>query len=123
MPSKKLSPCPNRPNCVSSEATAGRHFIEPYVLAVDTHQAWQVLQTLIADLPRTAVRIANDTYIHAESKSRLFGFVDDVEFLLQPKKNQIAIRSASRTGYSDLGVNRKRLEILRRKLQTLNVIR
>ena len=123
MPTKKLSPCPNRPNCVSSEADDDRHFIEPYVLAVDTHQAWQVLQTLIADLPRTTVRIANDTYIHAKSKSRLFGFVDDVEFLLQPEKNRIAIRSASRTGYSDLGVNRKRLEEIRRMLHSRAVIR
>lgn len=123
MPTKKLSPCPDRPNCVSSEAGAGPQYIEPFIPAVEPARAWQALRAILADLPRTVIKTADQTYIHAESKSRWFGFVDDVEFLLQPGANRIAIRSASRTGYSDLGVNRKRLEIIRKMLRTRKVIR
>lgn len=123
MPTKKLSPCPERPNCVSSEAGPGGHFIEPFIPSVDPHKAWLVLKAVVAKLPRTVIRTSDNVYLHAESKSRLFGFADDVEFLLQPGANRIAIRSASRTGYSDLGVNRKRLEIIRKMLQARKVIR
>lgn len=117
-----LSPCPRWPNCVSSEGVAGRHFIEPYILSVDSKRAWQELKAVIEELPRTSIKTINDQYLHAESKSRLLGFVDDVEFLLLSEENWIAIRSASRTGLNDLGVNRRRLEIIRKILQERKVI-
>ena len=120
---KNLAPCPNRPNCVSSEARPGRNFIEPYIPIVDPHRAWKELTKVVSDLPRTIIKISDEFYLHAESKSRFFGFIDDIEFRLQPEENRIAVRSASRTGYSDLGVNRKRIEFIRKNLKSRRVIR
>jgi uncharacterized protein (DUF1499 family) len=62
-----------------------------------------------------------DDYIHALSKSRIFKFVDDVEFYLPPNESVIHLRSASRVGESDLGVNRRRVEQIRLALRDLNI--
>ena len=120
---KSLAPCPNRPNCVSSEGSGGRNFIEPFILLADSKRAWHELTTVIKEMPRTIIKNISNHYLRAETKSRLFGFVDDVEFLLLPGENRIAVRSASRTGYSDLGINRKRLEYIRKNLRSRRVIR
>ena len=64
-----------------------------------------------------------DEYIHAECTSAVFGFVDDLELHLRPQEKLIAVRSAARLGYSDLGVNRKRVESLRAALRERGVIR
>jgi uncharacterized protein (DUF1499 family) len=61
-------------------------------------------------------------YLHAEVKSRVFRFVDDLELLLDPASGVVGIRSASRVGYSDLGVNRRRVETLRQQLIQAGVI-
>ena len=68
--------------------------------------------------------IVNDTgnYIHAEARSAMFGFVDDVELQMLPSGDVIAIRSASRVGYSDMGVNRRRVERIRESLLKMGVI-
>ena len=58
--------------------------------------------------PRTAVVTVTDRYLHAEARSLLFRFTDDLEFLLQPDVGRIDVRSASRVGHSDLGVNKAR---------------
>ena len=55
-------------------------------------------------------------YLYAEYSSALFGFVDDVEFYFPPETHIIHVRSASRLGHSDLGVNRKRIEAIRARL-------
>lgn len=73
-------------------------------------------RTLVAELPRTTIITQGPDYLHAECRSAVFGFVDDLELHLRPDKNTIAVRSAARLGYSDLGVNRKRIEDLRSKL-------
>jgi uncharacterized protein (DUF1499 family) len=57
---------------------------------------------------------------HAEFTSALFRFVDDVEFLLDDSTRTIHLRSASRIGNSDLGVNRKRVEVLQAAMRTLH---
>ena len=61
-------------------------------------------------MPRTKIVTVDDNYLYAEFRSALFRFVDDVEFLIDPKERAIHFRSASRVGYSDLGVNRHRME-------------
>jgi len=68
-------------------------------------------------LPRTVIVTEKPGYLHAQSKSAVFGFVDDLEFYLRPGQGVIAVRSAARTGYSDFGVNRQRIEELRAALQ------
>ena len=64
-------------------------------------------------MPRAKVIMAKEDYVHAQFRSRLFGFVDDVEFSFQEDQKTIHLRSASRTGYYDFGVNRKRVERIR----------
>ena len=79
-------------------------------------------RSLVADLPRTKIITQGPDYLHAECRSAVFGFVDDLELHLRPDNNIIAVRSAARLGYSDLGVNRKRDEGLRAKLLSQGVI-
>ena len=63
------------------------------------------------------VAVSNDEYIAATFSSALFGFVDDVEYRLEPSQKRIQLRSASRVGHSDMGVNRKRAEAITRSFQ------
>ncbi len=119
----RLAPCPSSPNCVSSDATALRHVLEPFTLAIPPSEAWPIVRELVLKLPRTQVVADRPAYLHAECRSWLFGFVDDLELHLRPVEGIIAVRSASRLGYSDLGVNRRRVESLRALLIQHGVVR
>jgi uncharacterized protein (DUF1499 family) len=112
-----LAPCPDRPNCVSSDAEDEAHRIAPFSIGQDPRGFWEALQTVFRSRPRTRIVSVTEDYLHAEEKSRFFGFVDDIEFHLRPAEGIAAVRSASRTGYSDLGVNRKRVEQIRAELR------
>lgn len=118
----KLSACPASPNCVSSDATDGDHWVAPMRLRVDVATGWQKLQIALMSLPRITFVTRSDGYLHAEARSLIFRFVDDVEFHLRSEKGEIAVRSASRVGYSDLGVNRRRVENLREVLRREGVV-
>ncbi len=107
----KLAPCPSSPNCVSSRATDATHAIEPLKFTGDPAAAMQRLRTVIEKMPRTRIVESRPDYLYAEFETALLGFVDDVEF--QVDGSTIHARSASRLGYSDLGVNRKRIEEIR----------
>ena len=74
----------------------------------------------VSGMKRARIVAAEERYIHAEFTSALFRFVDDVEFLLDSETKTIHVRSASRVGYSDLGVNRRRVEEIRSRFDTLN---
>lgn len=118
----KLTPCPSSPNCVSSDANDNRHQIEPFHLILP-FTSWAEVQEQVSLLPRTRLITWNDNYLHAECRSALFGFVDDLELQLRRDQAMIAVRSVSRLGYYDFGVNRRRLEGLRKRLQALGLIR
>ena len=120
--SARLAPCPSKPNCVCSDAQDEAHKIEPLRLAAAPETVWSALREQLADRPRTRIVTATEDYIHAEEKSRVFGFVDDIEFQLRLREKMIAVRSAARVGYSDLGVNRKRIEKIRRELQRRGLV-
>jgi uncharacterized protein (DUF1499 family) len=111
----RLAPCPPSPNCVSSQASDPQHQIGPIADRADTAQVWADLRTLIASLPNTQIVAETEDYLYAEFTSKLMGFVDDVEFYLTD--GGIQVRSASRLGESDLGVNRQRIEMIRETLQ------
>ncbi|MDZ8137948.1 MAG: DUF1499 domain-containing protein [Nostoc sp. DedQUE04] len=113
----KLTPCPNSPNCVSSQSTDASHQIAPLTFTSIPEQAITNLKQIIESLPRTKIITESKDYLYAEFKSALLGFVDDVEFYLDRTANLIHVRSASRLGQSDLGVNRKRIETIRAKFQ------
>ena len=75
--------------------------------------AWNIAKASVLELPRTQIVAETSNYLYAESTSAIFGFVDDLELQLRPSDGVIAVRSASRLGRSDLGVNRNRIELLR----------
>ncbi|HEX6827684.1 MAG TPA: DUF1499 domain-containing protein [Burkholderiales bacterium] len=119
----RLAPCPDSPNCVSSDARDSAHAVEPLRLALPAERAWREIREAVAALPRTGFVTETEDYLHAECQSALLGFVDDLELHLRPKEGIVAVRSASRLGYSDLGVNRKRVEELRAALRAHGVVR
>lgn len=109
----RLAPCPDSPNCVATNATDDLHAIEPYTFAGDAAAARDKLLAIIdADANATLIS-STDTYIHAEYRSSLWRFIDDVEFVIDEATNTIQFRSASRLGYGDMGANRSRMEAIR----------
>ncbi|MEX0271636.1 DUF1499 domain-containing protein [Leptolyngbyaceae cyanobacterium UHCC 1019] len=115
----KLAACPSSPNCVSSQSQDDDHRIEPLRYEGTPTQAIAQLKTTIESLPRTKIIQTTDTYLYAEFTSALMGFVDDVEFYVNPAESVIEVRSASRLGESDLGVNRQRIEAIRSAIEGL----
>ncbi len=106
-----LAPCPSSPNCVCSEYSDNAAFVSP--LAVDDPDtAWQAVARAVEAVGGVVVE-RRDTYLRAEFTSRLFRFVDDLELRLDAASRQIHVRSASRVGYYDFGVNRRRISALR----------
>jgi uncharacterized protein (DUF1499 family) len=108
----RLSPCPSSPNCVSSQSDDEKHKIDPIRFTSTPAEAMDKLKKVVQGMERTqGVRETQD-YLHVEFRT-LLGFVDDVEFYLDGSQKVIHLRSASRVGYWDLGVNRKRMESIR----------
>ena len=112
----KFKPCSWKPNCVNSttdpKADAG-HYIAPLSVKGDAQAAWAKLKTVIAGAPRVVVVTDTPGYLYAEFSTPTMGFTDDVEFALDAAAGVIHMRSASRLGIRDFGVNRKRLEDIR----------
>jgi uncharacterized protein (DUF1499 family) len=110
----QLAPCPGSPNCVVSQGAADAdHAIAPLAYSGEPAAALTALKAVVAAMPRTTIVESTDNYLYAEFASQLLGFVDDVEFYLDAAEGVIHVRSASRLGQSDLGVNRKRIEAIR----------
>jgi uncharacterized protein (DUF1499 family) len=106
----RLADCPSSPNCVGTQASDPDHRLEPIHFTGTLEEAMARLKTIVAAMPRSKIVTAGERYMHAEFTSRVFRFVDDVEFLIDPESKAIHFRSASRLGRSDLGVNRRRME-------------
>ncbi len=119
----RLAACPPTPNCVCSDDRDSGHRIEPYGLATDPKAAWNALQDVLSSTTRIRIVTQTADYIHAEATSLVFRFVDDAEFHLRSEEGIIAVRSASRLGSSDFGVNRRRIERLRDHLIEAGAIR
>ena len=111
--SNEFSPCPDSPNCVSSQSVEKARFIEPLHYAGNIADARQILINILENEKRVRVVKVETDYIHAEFRSLIFQFVDDVEFYFPPSETIIQVKSASRTGYYDFGVNRRRVERFR----------
>jgi uncharacterized protein (DUF1499 family) len=111
----KLRPCPNSPNCVCSQGKEDpQHAIEPLRYSGSLADAKQALHAVIEAMARVRFVDEREDYWHVEFTTLILRFVDDVELRFDPQQKEIHIRSASRVGYSDLGVNRKRVETIRR---------
>ena len=109
----RLAPCPSSPNCVSSQSRDPEHTIAPLSYAQSATRAMADLKRIILGMKRSKIVEERDSYIHAEFTSALWRFVDDVEFYFDEGAKTIHVRSASRLGKSDFGVNRKRVEEIR----------
>lgn len=116
-----LTSCPASDNCVVSQNADAKHAIDPITYHVDRDTARKALLKVLTVVPRTEVVEQTDNYIHAVSKSRIFKFADDVEFYFPLDESVIHLRSASRIGESDLGVNRRRIEQIRLGMGDLNI--
>lgn len=116
---RTLPPCPDTPNCVSTE-TARESQRVPTVPFTDAPQAAlaRAKAALLAE-PRTTVTSERDGYLHAECTSFVFRFVDDVDIMVDSVAHVYRLRSASRVGRGDLGVNRKRIARISARLAVL----
>ena len=103
----RLAPCRRTPNCVSSQAdpSDAEHYIAPL------KGTMVAVRKAVESLPRATIVSERQNYLYAEFRSKLLGFVDDVEFFHDG--NAIQVRSASRLGRRDFAVNRRRIERLR----------
>jgi len=111
----KFHPCPDTPNCVSTQATDNKHKIDPNKYSGSLSEAKEKIFKIINSLKRSKIITNKDNYIHAEFRTATFRFVDDVEFLFDDSEKIIHFRSRARLGISDMRVNRKRMEIIRKK--------
>ncbi|MCB8922426.1 MAG: DUF1499 domain-containing protein [Ardenticatenaceae bacterium] len=106
----RFSPCPSSPNCVSTFASDEPHHIDPLTFSVSLPEAKVRMYNVITAMPRVHVISNTPNYIHAEYRSALWRFVDDVEFYFDEENGLIQMKSASRLGYADGGVNRARMK-------------
>ena len=107
-----FAPCSNKPNCVSTKTTSRQHWIKPLKYDDSMETAKERLFQVISEMPRTRLVTNKEDYMHVEFTSKIMRFVDDVEFYFNDP-GLISFRSASRLGYSDMGVNRERMEKIR----------
>jgi uncharacterized protein (DUF1499 family) len=112
--------CPDSPNCVSSQASDPEYFVEPLKFSDDPSMAISRLKQSLLKEKRVTIVDEQADYLHAEIRSLIFRFVDDVEFRFSPEQKLIHLRSASRVGYSDFGVNRRRINRIREDFQQSN---
>lgn len=111
----QLAPCPDRPNCVSTEAEDGSQRMEPIPFDGSTEFVTARLSQVVGQMRGGEVTRREPGYLHAEFTSTVFRFVDDVDLVVDDDAGVIRFRSASRTGHWDLGANRRRMKQLRRR--------
>jgi len=114
---ESIKPCLKSPNCVSTQAHDSRHAMPPLPFMGSKEQSKQRIIAIVKSLARSEIVKISDSYIHAQFRSRFFRFVDDAEFRFDDAARIVHFRSASRVGYYDFGVNRRRMsEICKRYL-------
>jgi len=119
----QLIQCPTTPNCVNSQAKDKKHYIEPILMTGTPLEVKNHILKILNELKRAKIIVAEDHYIRVEFTSKVFRFIDDLEFYFPNTKSKemtIHVRSASRVGHSDFGVNRKRIEQIRSKFKEIN---
>jgi len=114
-----LAPCPSSLNCVLSQSSDAKHRIKPIYYATSTEEAKEKLIKVIQSMDGTQIITQDEVYWHVEFTTRWLRFIDDVEFFFMKTEGLIHLRSASRSGYWDLGVNRNRIKEIRSKFEEL----
>lgn len=108
-----LAPVPESPNAVSTQTQRAHAAMNPIVVPVELKDPIQAVATVVRQMPRSTIIQQDRNYLHAEFRSTIFRFVDDVEFFFDSASRTLHFRSASRVGHSDLGANRQRMEDFR----------
>jgi len=108
----RLAPCKRTPNCVSSQADPADR--EHYIAPIAFRGSMEALRGAVESMERASVILVERDYLYAEYRTRLLRYVDDVELYYDERLGVVHVRSASRLGRRDFGVNRKRVEALRR---------
>lgn len=109
---QSLPACPDKPNCVSSQAdpSDSEHYMQAVPYGKSEEEVIQLIKSTLLSQARSKLELATDNYVHVTFRSRIFRFVDDVEVMLDRDAKLIHFRSAARMGQSDMGVNRRRME-------------
>ena len=113
----KLAALPSSPNAVSSDAEGS---VAPLTFTDEPADAWARVKAAALALSGATLVTETEDYLAFECRSKIFGFVDDLELHLRPGEQLIAVRSASRVGHSDRGVNGQRVEALRAKFTSIS---
>lgn len=115
----RLASCGRRLNCVSSQADPGdaQRFVAPIRVTGAAAEAIAAARRAVESMARARVVRAEGNYLHAEFRSKLMGYVDDVELTYDAQAGVLHVRSASRLGRRDFGVNRARVAALRARLE------
>jgi uncharacterized protein (DUF1499 family) len=111
----RLAPCRRTPNCVSSQADPADR--EHYIAPIAFRGRMEELRRAVQSMARVTVITADRNYLYAEYRTPLMRYVDDVELYYDERAGLVHVRSASRLGRRDFGVNRKRVEELRALIQ------
>lgn len=111
----RLAPCKSTPNCVSSQAEPQDR--EHYTSPIAFRGTMKQLRAAVESMPRATVITADGQYLYAEYRTALMRYVDDVELYYDERAGLVHVRSASRLGRRDFGVNRRRVEELRALIQ------
>ncbi len=119
MTDRSQSPCDDKPNCVSTQDTREEYNLTPFTLTESTNI--DAIEQVALELPGAKTAVKEDNYLRIECTSKIMRFVDDLE--LKIEGDQLIVRSESRVGYSDFGVNRKRAEQLRSLLANAELIK
>ena len=105
-----LEPCPESPNCVSTEAADEAHHAEPWPWSGDPAAALARLKGIVLAIPGSALVSEDQRELRFTFTSRVWRFVDDVHLVLGD--GVVQYRSASRVGWGDMGVNRARMQAI-----------
>ena len=115
---RSAEPCVDSPNCVSTQDTREDHQLDPFLLTPSA--TLNNIEQVALSLPRANTAVKTEDYLRIEYTSRVFGFVDDLE--LRMANSKLWVRSQSRVGYYDFGVNRQRAQTLRAALKQASLI-
>lgn len=108
----QLAPCPDSPNCVTTQQGLDSQKMAALSYTGSREAAQDRLRALVAGLERTTLITDEPGYMHVEFRTKLIGYIDDVEFVFDEASSQIHFRSASRLGYGDQGLNRQRMQMI-----------
>ena len=117
MTTHQLKPCPESPNCVSTQTQQKSKKMDPIPFELSPKEVIKIIKNVVESLPNTYLETESTHYLHYTFKSKIFRFTDDVEFLMDTEQKLIHFRSASRTGYSDMGVNKKRMTEIKKTIK------